>query len=59
MGQNAVTAQGQLGVGSAAAQAAGQIGQANAYGGAATGAGNAYLLSQLLKQNQGVAIPPP
>jgi len=56
MAQSNATAQGQLGVGAAAAQAAGQIGQANAYGGAATGAGNAYLLSQLLRQNQNVAI---
>jgi len=55
MAQNNATAQGQLGVGSAAATAAGQIGQANAYGGALTGAGNSYLLSQLLGQNQGVA----
>ena len=56
MAQNNATAQGQLGVGAAAAQAAGQIGQATGYGGAATGLGNAYLLSQLLKQNQGVAL---
>lgn len=55
LAQNNATAQGQLGVGSAAATAAGQIGQANAYGGALTGAGNAYLLSKLLGQNQGVA----
>ena len=56
LAQNNATAQGQLGVGAAAAQAAGQIGQAAGYGGAATGAGNAYLLAQLLKQNQGVAL---
>jgi hypothetical protein len=55
LAQNNATAQGQLGVGSAAAQAAGQIGSANAIGGALTGAGNAYMLSQLLGQNQGVA----
>jgi hypothetical protein len=55
--QTNATAQGQLGVGAAAAQAAGQIGQAAGYGGAASGLGNAYLLSQLLKQNQGVALP--
>jgi hypothetical protein len=57
MAQNTATAQGQLGVGSAAAQAAGRIGQATGYGNAATGLGNAYLLSQLLSQNQGVARP--
>ena len=55
LAQNNATAQGQLGVGAAAAQAAGQIGQATGYGGALTGAGNAYLLSKLLGQNQGVA----
>jgi hypothetical protein len=57
MAQNTATAQGQLGVGSAAAQAAGRVGQATGYGNAATGLGNAYLLSQLLSQNQGVARP--
>jgi hypothetical protein len=56
MAQTNATAQGQLNVGAAAAQAAGQIGQAAGYGGAATGAANAYLLAQLLKQNQGVAL---
>ena len=55
LAQNNATAQGQLGVGAAAAQAAGQIGQAAGYGGALTGAGNAFMLAQLLKQNQGVA----
>jgi len=55
MAQNNATAQGQLGVGAAAAQAAGRVGQATGYGNAATGLGNAYLLSQLLSQNQGVA----
>ena len=55
MAQNNATAQGQLGVGAAAAQAAGKVGQATGYGGAATGLGNSYLLSQLLNQNQGVA----
>lgn len=55
LGTNLATAQGQLGVGSAAAQAAGQIGTANALGGVATGVGNAFMLSQLLGQNQSVA----
>jgi hypothetical protein len=55
LAQNNATAQGQLGVGAAAAQAAGRMGQAAGYGGALTGAGNAYLLSQLLNQNQGAA----
>ena len=54
--QTNATAQGQLGVGAAAAQAAGQIGQATGYGSAATGAANAYLLAQILKQNQSVAL---
>jgi hypothetical protein len=56
MAQNTATAQGQLGVGAAAAQAAGRVGQAAGYGGALTGLGNSYLLSQLLNQNQGVAL---
>jgi len=57
LAQNTATAQGQLGIGSAAAQAAGKMGQAAGYGGALTGAANNYLLSQLLSQNQGVARP--
>ena len=57
LAQNNATAQGQLGVGSAAAQAAGTVGQATGYGSGLTGLGNAYLLSQLLGQNQGVARP--
>jgi hypothetical protein len=56
-GQNVANQVAQLGVGSAAAQAAGQIGQANAYGNAFQAPGNAYLLSQLLQQNQNVARP--
>lgn len=55
LAQNNATAQGQLGVGSAAATAAGKVGQATGYGNALTGAGNAILLSTLLGQNQGVA----
>ena len=54
MAQNNATAQGQLLTGSAAATAAGKMGQASGYGGALTGAGNAYLLSQILAQNQRV-----
>jgi hypothetical protein len=55
LAQNNATAQGQLGVGAAAATAAGRMGQAAGYGGALTNAANNYLLSQLLKQNQGAA----
>ena len=55
LAQNNATAQGQLLVGSAAAQAAGRIGQAAGYGGALTNAANNYFLSQLLNQNQNAA----
>ena len=58
LGTNLANAQSQLGIGSAAAQAAGNIGAANAYSGALGGAGQNYMLSQLLSQNQNVAQQP-
>ena len=57
-GQNAVTAQGQLGVGGAAAQAAGNVGAANAVQGGLQNYQNNQLLQAILAQNQNVAQKP-
>lgn len=52
--QNAINAQTQLGVGSAAAQAAGQVGTANAVNQGINQIAQQYMLANLLNQNQSV-----
>ena len=55
-GTNATNAIGQLGVGAAGAQASGTLGAATAYGNGLTGAGNSYMLANILGSRPGGAV---